>query len=355
MSLIQKVAVLGVGEAIYFHSFSFSSFHRVFNQILTFIQASGNLGQSIIPSLLQSGFTVTIIARPGGRSYTPPVTNSSTDTQAIQHKEAAYDDIAALTAALHDQDALIEAFHTNGAVHQRTIVRAALAAGVKHLITSEFGLDTFHANAGHMPISTVKIEAQRVLEEELQLAVKDGNAAPLAWTAIFVGIWYDWGIRTGGSWVDPPTRTIRRLGSGNQKVSMSRIAVNGEAVVTVLRKPELFRNRPAYFASHTVSINELIALVREVSEDTDKGWTVVDVPSVDAVKSAGLHLWETDGENGVQDQLHTQAFMTLAAAALYDENNTFGADFGKNLEAGWDEGREKLKDNLKLLIEEATV
>jgi hypothetical protein len=38
--------------------------------------------------------------------------------------------------------------------------------------------------------------------------------------------------------------------------------------------------------------------------------------------------------------------------AIFDENNKYGADFGEKLEPNWNEGREKLKDALRLLIKE---
>jgi hypothetical protein len=293
-----------------------------------------------------------VISRPGGRGYVSSFNDGNADFSVVETREAAYDDLATLTDTLRDQDALIEAFNTSATVHQGTIVRAALAAGIKHLITSEFGLDTFHPNAAQLPVSEAKLQAQRALNEELQHAVANGNPAPLAWTAIFVGSWYDWLIQTGQSWLSPATRTITRIGSGKQRVSMSRIAVNGEAVVAVLRNTENFRNRPAYFASHTITMDELIALVEEVSEDTEKPWKVIDVPDVEALKSEGDSLWNEDTKKGVENRLHTQAFLTLAAVAIFDENNKYGADFGEKLEPNWNEGHEKLKDALRLLIKE---
>lgn len=231
------------------------------------VQASGNLGEVVVPALLEGGFVVTLITRPAGRGY-------NTNSKAATTKEAAYDSVSSLTAALRGQDALVEIFNPAATVHQRTIVRAALAAGIKHLITNEFGLDTFHPNITKLPSAEAKVQAQsvleEVLEEELQTAIASDKPAPLSWTGVFSGVWYDWAIREGKLWVDPGTRTIMRLGSGDQKTSISRIALNGEAVVAILREPERFRKRPAYFASHTVTTNELITLVKEIEKYPEK-------------------------------------------------------------------------------------
>jgi hypothetical protein len=319
-------------------------------QILTSsLQASGSLGQSILPALLQSGFDVTVIARPGGHNYT----NESVGSKVVKVVEAAYSDITSLTAALRHQDALIEAFNPAAAVHQHIIVRAALAAGVKHLVTNEFGFDSFHRNAAELPVSHSKIEAQRVLEEELRNAVVNGEPPALAWTAIITSTWYDFAIRAGWFWLNPAKWEITRFGSGNQRTSISRLARNGEAVVAVLRELERFRNRPVYVASHSVTTNELIELAKEVSEDSERPWNVIDVPDLDPFKKQAMALWEEDRKKGV-GWLHTQAFMMLGIVVLFDEDNHFGADFGEKLEPGWDEGREQLKENLRKLIKEVS-
>ncbi|KAF2194386.1 NAD(P)-binding protein [Zopfia rhizophila CBS 207.26] len=319
MSSIQKVAVLG---------------------------ASGSLGDYVVPALLEGGFIVTVISRPGSRGYTA-------GAKVVTTVEAAYDDISGLIAALCDHDALVEIFNPAATVHQRTIVRAALAAGIKHLITNEFGLDTFHPNITDLVSARFKVEAQRALEDELQTAITIGKPGTLSWTGIFSGVWYDWAIQEGKFWVNPATRTITRFGSGDQRTSISRAALNGEAVVAVLREPERFRNRPAYFASHTVTTNELIALVKEVSGDSEKSWNVADIPDMEAFKREAIRLWDEDTEKGVEDRLHSPAFVMLSTAAVFDEKNHFGADLGGKLEPGWDEGLEILKDQLRQLIKEA--
>lgn len=263
--------------------------------------------------------------------------------------EAAYDNLAALTTAFHDQDALMEAFNPAATAHKRIIVQAALAARVKQLIINEFGHDSFHSSAADLPVSASKIEAQHVLEEELKKAAVDGEPAPLAWTAIITGPWYDFAIRKGFFPLNPVTWTITRIGSGSQKMSTTSSTLLGQTVVAVLREPERFRNRPVYVASYTVTVNELIALAKEIIPG--KIWNVVDIPDLDGFKQQGLHLWNEDRKRGV-GWLHSQAFMMLSAVQLFDEDNRYGADFGEKIEPGCGESCEEFKGHLKQLIEE---
>lgn len=317
------------------------------SQNLTLVtQASGNLGNAIVPALLQAGFAVSTISRPGSKGYNGP----KSDGVASMH--VAYDNENELGTALQGHDAVVETLNLAAAEHQRTIVRAAIAAGVKHLITNEFGMDTFNPNMDKLPAARAKLEAQDALEDELRKATTSGASVSLIWTGIITGPWYDWTIRAGISWLDPRKCTITRYGSGDQKVSISRFALNGEAAVAVLREPDRFRNRPAYFASHTVSTNELIDMVRKVAPE--KSWSIIDVPDVNGLMQEGLRLWDEDTKNGVGDRLHSQAFVVSVTAAIFDEENRFGCNMGEKQESGWDEGRAKLKQHLKELIEDAT-
>jgi hypothetical protein len=61
---------------------------------------------------------------------------------------------------------------------------------------------------------------------------------------------------------------ITRFESGEERVSMGRYALKGDAAVAVLRDPSRFRNCPTYFAGHASSTNEIIAVVRQPELDS---------------------------------------------------------------------------------------
>ncbi|KAJ3535427.1 hypothetical protein NM208_g7138 [Fusarium decemcellulare] len=256
-------------------------------------------------------------------------------------KTANYTDEDSLVAAFEGQDALIEAFNPAAAAHQSLIVQAALEAGVKHIMTPDFSSDTFHPRAGEVLVFEPKIVAQRELE---RIVAASGDS--LSWTAIVIGPWYDWGIEQGMLWINKSSRTITRFGSGNQKLSMSRFGLAAEATIAVLKDPQRFANRPAYFASHTLSTNQLIKYTQEVAPGN---WTIDDA-SVEELRATGRKLWDEDTTNGVTNRLSSRAYPMLATAALFDEDNSYGADFGDKLEDGWDEGDAALKENLKRLL-----
>ncbi|KAF9870964.1 phosphate-repressible na+ phosphate cotransporter [Colletotrichum karsti] len=245
--------------------------------------ATGALGEVLIPALVAANFDVACILRPG-----------------------------TLTSAFDGHDAVVEAFNPAAAIHQKAILEAVLNAGVRHVITPDFSGNTFHPRAGEVLIFNPKLEAQRELERVV--AESDGK---LSWTAIVTGPWYDWTIEKGIFWVNRERKVITRYGSGNQRYSMSRRDLNGEALVAVLSNPGKYQNRAAYFASHTVSTNQLISIVKELALE---GWKVEDVP-FDGLFEKAHKMWQEDTRNGVQDRLNSKAYAALSTVALLDEDN----------------------------------
>lgn len=97
-----------------------------------------------------------------------------------------YADHQQLVDLFEKHDVVIEAFNPSAASLQPVVVDAALAAGIKHLITPDYACDTFNKDARDLRIYDVKIDAQ----QELEKRIKGSN---MKWTAIITGGWYDWG------------------------------------------------------------------------------------------------------------------------------------------------------------------
>lgn len=152
-------------------------------------------------------------------------------------------------------------------------------------------------------------------------------------------------IPLGFFWVDGKEHKVTLFGSGNQRISMSRLDIVRRATVAVLARPETYANRPVYFANYTLSTNELLGLL----EDVSPGWKVENM-SVGNLLSEGLRQWDSDTANGVEDRLNSVAYMMLGNYGLFEEGNRFGADFGRKVEKGWEHGNEELQKDLRKLL-----
>lgn len=144
------------------------------------IQGSGNLGQAAVRELVDAGFTVTALTREGS-------TSTSTFPAEVVSKTVDYASVESLTSALEGQDALVSILATVAVAGQRPLVDAAVAAGVKRIIPSEFGINTRFL--GKEPIGSIlqgKIQTLNYIHE------KSKQNPSLTWTGISTGLFFDW-------------------------------------------------------------------------------------------------------------------------------------------------------------------
>lgn len=141
-------------------------------------QASGNIGSIILSSLLASSqLQVTALSREGSTSTIPSHPNLRT----IQTKY----DLASLTKAFSGQDAVISAVGAGGLGDQKVFVDAAVAAGVKRFMPSEFSVNT---------LSPAVRDLVPLFEAKLQLLehLKSKKNTGLSWTGLAAGLLFDW-------------------------------------------------------------------------------------------------------------------------------------------------------------------
>ncbi|KAK1978310.1 hypothetical protein LZ30DRAFT_752258 [Colletotrichum cereale] len=259
-------------------------------------------GTALLPALLEAGFKSTSFASSGRKGAVFPN---------VRVKTVDYTDVAAFTKAFDNHDAVVEAFNPAAATHQVHTLEAVLAVGVRHIISSDFSGKTSNPSAKNIVIFNPKLAAQ-------QRAVAESEGK-LTWTVVVSGPWYDWTVGKGIFRTNKRALTITRYGSGDQ----NRHAFDGEALAAVLSDPENYRNRPVYFANHTVSTNQLISVVHKLG------------------LTEAHSMCKEDTEMGFEDRLNSNAY-----AALATFGNSYGSDFGDKVEPGWGESEEAYVVNL---------
>ncbi len=108
--------------------------------------ATGNLGQHILPALLNDGtFNVTVLSR---------ANSSATFPSNVKVIKVDYSDTSALTKALANQDVVISTIGGEGLASNfgEVLVQAAIDAKVKWFIPSEFGGDVEDPSFGTVPL-----------------------------------------------------------------------------------------------------------------------------------------------------------------------------------------------------------
>lgn len=150
------------------------------NPNLTDHQATGSLGDILLKSLLsEPDFKVTVLTRESSRGRTSIPSTARVITTADSYPQED------LVRAFQGQDAVVNAITSFSVAEQLKFIDAAVAAGVKRYIPSEYGLD--NNNSAARELSPVFRDKGRV-QDYLRLKEDTG----LTWTAIACGMWIGW-------------------------------------------------------------------------------------------------------------------------------------------------------------------
>ena len=109
------------------------------------------------------------------------------------------------------------------------MVEAAVKAGVKRFLPSEFGLDNASAQLlDVLPPFRVRTE----LIDTLQ--AKRAAGSPMEWTALVAGMFLDWGLRVGFLGLDVEQRTAELWDDGDVPFTATTLTVVARTVVKLL-------------------------------------------------------------------------------------------------------------------------
>ena len=207
--------------------------------------ATGNLGPTIVQALVDAGFDVTILSQSGNTTDLP----SAAKTVKVNY---AYGSQHTIVDALKGQDVFISMIPQHDS--QPALIDAAIAAGVKRFIPSEFGSNiSGNAKTAALPVFKGKGITQDYLKQ---------YSSQISYTLINNGLFLDWGMQVGIS-IDLKGGATRVFDGGDDKHSFTLLSDIGKAVVGVLKHPEETKNRAVYVQSAALSQNELIEIARK--------------------------------------------------------------------------------------------
>jgi uncharacterized protein YbjT (DUF2867 family) len=217
--------------------------------------ASGNLGPAILRQLLAAGFTITALTRADSKSTFPPT---------IKVVPVDYDSLDSLTAALKGQDALVSTLATLAIGVQIRLIDAAITAGVKRFIPSEFGSN--NPVARRLPVFADKVKVQDYLVQKVQ---EPGNEG-FSYTRINNSVFFDWGLKMGF------LLGKERYDGGERKFSTTRLETTAKVVAAVLKHAEETKNRDVFVHDAVVTQNQLAALSGKKWEAEDLSTEVLE-------------------------------------------------------------------------------
>lgn len=242
-------------------------------------------------------FNITALVRKTSNSTVPP---------SVKVVKVDFESLESLTAALKGQDAVVSLVGTSGLDKQGLVIDAAVAAGVRRFIPSEFGSDTDNPKSKQLPIFAHKVVTQKYVEE------KAANNPDFTYTLIRSGPFIDFCTKIG--FLASPEKN-RIFDGGDQLYSTTSLPSVGQAVVGVLTNFEETKNRGVYVEDIQISQNQLIAIGKKVLPE--KPWEAIPTSIAEVNKAADEGLAKGD---------HSVMFDYLVSA-VYGEG--FGGQFLK--------------------------
>ncbi|KAI0439033.1 NAD(P)-binding protein [Xylaria telfairii] len=242
--------------------------------------STGNLGPAVLQQLTEAGFEVTALTRQRASHSFP---------SSVKVAEVDYTSLESLTNALRGQDAVVSTVGQVPVADKLLLVEAAVKAGVKRFIPSEFGSNTVHPKASKLPSYADKVAVQDALKKKAQ-------DSGMTYTFVLTGPFLDWGVRVGFL-VDLKGKSITLWDGGDRAFSTTTLSTIGQAVAGVLKHPEETKNRAVYVQNTAISGKKLLEIAKRATGSDDwkvnnaslddfvnQGWEELRKPQPDPAK-----------------------------------------------------------------------
>ncbi|KAL7916752.1 NmrA-like family protein [Trichoderma velutinum] len=205
--------------------------------------ASGSVGSVTISALKELDFQVSVVVR--------SLSTASFPEFVTVHKSDYSTD--SLVSIFKGQDAVVSVIAASDVTIQKNAIDAAVAAGVKRFLPSEYGGDT---SLPEIEKFTPFAKGKKEVFSYLRSKEADG----LTWTALYTGPFFDSLLEIGtglmGWEVEDNKATI--YDSGNQRYDATNFDTVGKAIASVLMHIDITRNQQVYVNSFKVCQNEVI-------------------------------------------------------------------------------------------------
>ncbi|KAK2613271.1 hypothetical protein N8I77_000193 [Diaporthe amygdali] len=151
---------------------------------------------------------------------------------------------------------------------QAKVAEAAVKAGVKRFIPSEYGSDSSSADV----IAVVPFFQPKKAQLDWLASQEDR----ISWTAIITGPFFDWGLKQGMMGFELPNKSATLVDGGNTRFTTSTVAQIGRAIISVLKHPSETKNQLVFVESFTTTQLEVLAALQKA---TGKEWEVKEESS----------------------------------------------------------------------------
>ncbi|KIW16070.1 hypothetical protein PV08_06121 [Exophiala spinifera] len=284
---------------------------------IAIVGSTGLLGSAVVEAFLDKRdlFDLTLITR--GISTRKP--RSDVRTVVVDFEDVSEN--STLVQALQGQDVLISTLNSAVAVKlEPRLVQAAIQAGVKRFMPSEYTFDITHSAA--RSLGDGNLIGERVSwADGLSRIASEGH---ITYTTLITGGFLDWGLRGGMLGFDLAQQEAVLYEKGEHKATGCTVGFVANAIVASLLLPDAeTRNKRIYVAEVEYTGQEVLEVFQHV---TGKTWKVTEV-SVASTLEEGHQLLAQGNRRG--------AYVNYAVALNFNGCGAgylvAGLDFGRTL------------------------
>ncbi|OJJ07493.1 hypothetical protein ASPVEDRAFT_46796 [Aspergillus versicolor CBS 583.65] len=230
--------------------------------------ATGTLGPRVVQALIEADFQITILTRKKSGAY----------RSGVKVFEVDFGSLESLTRALEGIDAVVSMVGGPGIDNQPLLIDAAVAAGVKRFIPSEFGSVTTNPELEEVfPYSSFS-RVRKYLQSKAE-------AGDLSWTVLRCGAFLDFLLNTP-TLLDWDTHTVTTLDDGENRISSTSMPMVGRGVAGILRNFEATKNKVMRISEIILTQNQLVEFANELRPGIN--WTATDKVSTAVLLQEGL-------------------------------------------------------------------
>lgn len=161
-----------------------------------------------------------------------------------------------LTSALKDIDAVVSTVGGTAVDGQTVLIDAAVAAGVKRFIPSDFGSVSTNPKLDKLPLYS----SMANIREHLQ---KKAAVGELSWTVLACGAFLEF-VLNMPTVIDFKNHTATILDDGDNRVTSTSMPLVGTAIAAILKNFEATKNQILHISEVIWTQNQLLGFAKEL-------------------------------------------------------------------------------------------
>ncbi|KAH8647170.1 hypothetical protein BX600DRAFT_484505 [Xylariales sp. PMI_506] len=215
------------------------------------IGATGSIGSVVLEALEKDGsFTLTLLQRASSKGTTPAHLKTIKIADSYPTEE--------LIEAFKGQDVIINCMTTQSVAGQFRMIDAAIEAGVKRYVPSEYGLNNARTDA--QDLSSVFGEKGSV---QAYLRAKAADEA-IEWMSVTCGMWLKWSAARDFLGMHVSDRRFVFWDDGEGLFSCTTEENTAAGLIAALKRPEETRNTNIFLSDFAVSQKALLEAIERI-------------------------------------------------------------------------------------------